>query len=486
MDRLLIEGGRPLRGIVEISGSKNATLPLLAAACLSESQTTLYRVPQLQDIETMVRVLTHCGVGICMVPGTLRLMPDTFGPYEVPYDIVRKMRASIYMLAPLLVRHGRARVSMPGGCAIGTRPIDLHLKGLQALGTKIEVRGGYVEAKAPCLRGATIDLMGPMGTSLGATANVLMAATMAKGTTVIQNAAREPELVELATFLNCMGAKISGAGTSTLEIEGVDRLDGVKYTTSPDRIEAGTYMAAVIGTGGEALVQGARAEEMESTIAVLRALGGEISEVEGGLAVRGTGEIRPVDVTTMPHPGFPTDMQAQVLAVLAMANGTSVVRETIYPDRFIHVAELNRMGASIMPGRGEVTVTGVDHLSGCEVMASDLRASAGLVVAGLMAHGETVINRIYHLDRGYERLEVKLMALGATVDRLTELKPDRKTVTREQIMQTQLEAEAREADVKEMQPPQIAYSDGRVISIDPVHDDDPNDGPEPGGVVARI
>jgi UDP-N-acetylglucosamine 1-carboxyvinyltransferase len=452
MDRLLIEGGRPLRGVLTLSGSKNASLPLMAAACLADSPTTLFDAPsRLVDVETMLRVLTHCGCGVRMLPGEIQIQPDTFGPYEVPYDIVRKMRASIYMLAPLLARHGRARVSMPGGCAIGTRPIDLHLKGLEALGARIEVRGGYVEATAPRLRGAEIDLMGLNGTSLGASAQILMAATMATGTTVIRNAAREPELVTLANFLTEMGAQIDGAGTPTLVVQGVDRLDGVRFRVPTDRIEAGTYMAATIATRGEALLVGPRIEEMKSTIDVLRAIGGEVEEVNGGLAVCGTGELKPVDVETQPHPGFPTDMQAQVMALLAVANGESTVHETIYPDRFIHAAELNRMGADIRMGRGEAIINGVSRLTGAEVMASDLRASAALVIAGLMAEGETLINRIYHLDRGYDQLEGKLRQLGARVERLNDLtNPGDGVVTMAQI---EAAREAQEDGVNETPMP---------------------------------
>jgi len=422
MDRLLIDGGRALRGTVSISGSKNATLPLMAAACLSETPTTLFNTPALVDLETMLRVLMHCGVGIKRLRGDLHFTPDTFGCFEVPYDIVRKMRASVYMLGPMLARHGRARVSLPGGCAIGARPIDLHIKGFEALGARIEVKGGFVIATAPRLRGARINIAGASGSSVGATANVLMAACMAQGTTILEGCAKEPEIISLVEFLNLMGAKIQGAGTSILTIDGVDRLYGVRYEVPPDRIEAGTYMAAAMATRGSVLLQNVRRSDVKSTVDVLESIGGIFQDDEQGLAV-GMGEPRPIDVTALPWPGFPTDMQAQVMALLCTVPGTSRVCDTIYPGRFMHATELMRLGAKIELGAGEATITGVEKLSGADVMASDLRASAALVVGGLMAEGETIINRVYHLDRGYERLEEKLTQLGARIERLNDLNP---------------------------------------------------------------
>jgi UDP-N-acetylglucosamine 1-carboxyvinyltransferase len=427
MDRLLISGGRALRGVVPISGSKNATLPLMAAACLAESPTTLYNTPSLVDLETMLRVLMYCGCGVKRLPTQITLSPDTFGCYEVPYDVVRKMRASVYMLGPMLARHGRARVSLPGGCAIGTRPIDIHLRGFKALGAKIDVSGGYVNAAAPRLRGCEMDLRGANGTSVGATANVLMAAAMAQGESVIHGAAREPEIVELVNFLRAMGAQIEGEGTERLQIQGTDRLYGVRYTVAPDRIEAGTYMAAAMATAGSIVVQGVRREHLCGIVSTLERAGAVIGDVDGGLSCA-AGELRPINVVTETHPGFPTDMQAQLMAVLATVPGRSHIRETIYPQRFMHVCELQRMGANIEQGTGEATVQGVERLSGAPVMASDLRASAALIIAALVAEGETLIQRIYHLDRGYERLEEKLTMLGAKVERLTELKEEKKVV----------------------------------------------------------
>jgi UDP-N-acetylglucosamine 1-carboxyvinyltransferase len=420
MDRLWIEGGRPLRGAIAVSGSKNATLPLMAAACLAETPSTLFNVPALSDIETMLRVLMHCGCGIKRLPNQLWLEPDSFDCYEVPWEIVRKMRASVYMLGPMLARHGRAKVSLPGGCAIGTRPIDLHLKGLEALGAKIEVRHGFVHATAPKLIGARFDLAGPSGSSVGATANCLMAAVLAQGTTVIESAARESDIVSLAEYLNEMGAHIEGAGTSTLTIEGVDRLYGARYSVIPDRIEAGTYIAAVLATRGEALLQGIRRVDLGGMVPILEEIGCEFDQREEGLVIQ-TGDLKPANIVTEPHPGFPTDMQAQVMAVLSTVPGESRIKDTIYPDRFMHVAELNRMGARIERGLGEAVVRGVAGLTGAQVMASDLRASAALVVAGLMAEGETIVDRLYHLDRGYERIEEKLTMLGANIERLSDL-----------------------------------------------------------------
>ncbi len=419
MDRIRIRGGRPLAGTISVTGAKNAALPLMAAGLLCDTPLTLERVPDLADIATMARLLAELGVQIHRDGDTVRLDAGTLADTTAPYDLVRKMRASVLVLGPLLVRSGRARVSLPGGCAIGTRPIDLHLKALAQLGAEIELTEGYVTARAPQgLTGASIIF--PTVT-VGGTENLLMAAVLAKGETVLANAAREPEVSDLAHCLVAMGAEIDGIGTGTLRIRGVERLQGTTHAVVPDRIEAATYAVAAVMTGGELELAGARAELMEAVDDVLTAAGGEVRTVPGGLRVaRRNGPVRGVDVMTEPYPGFPTDMQAQVMALMTTAHGAAMITETVFENRFMHVPELCRMGADINVHGASAIVRGVPRLSGAPVMATDLRASVSLVLAGLAAEGETIINRVYHLDRGYERIEAKLAACGADIERLND------------------------------------------------------------------
>ena len=423
MDRIIIRGGNRLEGRLPISGAKNAALTLLPCALLTDEPLTLRNLPRLADVDSFGHLLNQLGVSTT-VEGA---KPDEFGRVMTlraanltstvaPYDIVRKMRASILVLGPLLARAGEATVSLPGGCAIGTRPVDLHLKAMEALGAEIEIARGYVKATAPNgrLTGGTISF--PF-VSVGATENVLMAAVLAKGTTVIENAAREPEITDLAKCLVEMGAHIEGLRTDTLTIEGVDRLHGATYSVMPDRIEAGSYACAAIVTGGSLELIGARKETMPSILSSLVDAGGIIEDVPGGIRVSADGGIKPLSVSTAPYPAFPTDMQAQFMAMLTLAEGTSLLTETIFENRYMHVPELNRMGADIeVRGRAAV-VKGVKQLHGAPVMATDLRASMGLVLAGLAAEGETQVGRVYHLDRGYERLEEKLQAVGADIER---------------------------------------------------------------------
>ncbi len=418
MQKLIIEGGIPLEGTVDVGGAKNAVLPILAATLLAEGEVALSRVPDLRDVNTMLDLLVRLGVEVERTgPGRLKTRVVSEEEHTAPYDLVSRMRASFCVLGPLLGRRGRARVSLPGGCAIGVRPIDLHLKGMGALGARIAVEEGYVEAEGP-LGGAEMNLAGPHGPSVTGTANVMMAASLSSGRTVIESAACEPEVQDLAAFLNAMGGRVRGAGTPRLEIEGVSRLSGCTFEVIPDRIEAGTLLAAAAATGGNVLVRGAKAEHMTATIETLREAGARVEAEGGGLRAFGPERVSPVDVTTGPYPGFPTDMQAQMTAVLSTAGGNSVVSERIYPDRFMHVAELNRMGARIHKEGSSAVIHGVEALSGAPVMASDLRASASLVLAGLEARGRTAVHRIYHLDRGYERLEEKLRGLGARIERV--------------------------------------------------------------------
>jgi UDP-N-acetylglucosamine 1-carboxyvinyltransferase len=420
MDRIRIRGGRPLSGAIRIGGAKNAALPLLAAGLLTEDRLVLSNVPLLADIDTMVALLRQHGIAIEQVTEDGRVL-SLGGPItntEAPYDIVRKMRASILVLGPLLARMGVARVSLPGGCAIGTRPVDLHLKGLEQMGAQITLDAGYVEARVDGrLRGAMIKL--PFA-SVGATENLMMAAALADGTTTIANAAREPEIDDLAACLTAMGARIEGTGTGVLEIEGVERLHGASHPIIPDRIEAGTYACAAAIAGGDILLAGARMAHLMALGRALDDAGVEMQEVEDGVRVRRNNGLRGADVMTQPFPGFPTDMQAQFMAAMAVAEGASMITETIFENRFMHVQELNRMGARINVHGASAIVRGVYALSGAPVMATDLRASVSLVVAGLAARGETVVNRVYHLDRGYEALEQKLAACGADIERLTD------------------------------------------------------------------
>ena len=414
MDRIRIKGGYPLSGDIVIGGAKNAALPLMAAGLLTEERLELANVPRLADIDTMAALLAQHGIAV-EPEGRLLRLGGRIASTEAPYDIVRKMRASVLVLGPLLARAGEARVSLPGGCAIGTRPVDLHLKGLEQMGAAIRLEAGYIDASVRGrLRGATIVFPFP---SVGATENLLMAAALADGQTVLVNAAREPEIGDLAACLVAMGARIDGIGSDRLVIEGVDRLHGAHHAILPDRIETGTYACACAITGGSVRLTGARAEHLGAVARVLREAGVEIEDVAGGLAVRRLNGLHGTDAMTEPYPGFPTDMQAQFMALMAVADGAAMVTETIFENRFMHVPELNRMGARINVHGASAIVRGVPALSGAPVMATDLRASVSLVLAGLAARGETVVNRVYHLDRGYEAVERKLAACGAVIAR---------------------------------------------------------------------
>lgn len=419
MDAIVITGSGPLEGVTHASGAKNAALPIIASALLAPGEHTFRNVPELVDVNTMFKVLDTMGCESHRLEGKKKnivtiKVPTNVTP-EAPYDLVRTMRASVLVLGPLLARYGRARVSMPGGCAIGARPIDQHLKGLQALGAEIELNEGYVEARAKRLKGGvvTFDLITVTGTE-----NVLMAAVLAKGRTLIENAAKEPEVEELARVLNKMGAQISGAGSDVITIDGVDDLHPVDHAIIADRIEAGTLLVAAAITGGDILVQHAVPEHLEPVLQKLRATGCTVTVEAGGIRCKGPSRVQAVDLKTQEHPGFPTDMQAQLMALLATANGTSVITENIFENRYMHVAELRRMGADITVDGHTAVVRGTARLSGAPVMATDLRASASLVLAGLHAEGKTKVGRVYHLDRGYERLEKKLKALGANIRRI--------------------------------------------------------------------
>jgi UDP-N-acetylglucosamine 1-carboxyvinyltransferase len=416
MDRLRIVGGRPLEGTVRISGAKNASLPDLCAALLTDRPVVLDNVPEVRDIHTMGRVLSALGASVEFgVGGTVEVRATGLSSVEAPYDLVKTMRASVLVLGPLLARAGHARVSLPGGCAIGARPINLHLQALARLGADITVEHGYVEARAGRLRGA--EIVFETATVTG-TENVLMAATRAEGETVIRNAACEPEVTDLAVLLTGMGARIEGAGTSTLRVQGADGLGGARHAVIPDRIETGTFVAACAMAGGEIEVQRCAPADLRAVIEKFRETGVRIEEGPDNLRVRAPRAIRPSDVRTMPHPGFPTDMQAQYMALMTQAGGTATVTETIFENRFMHVSELARMGADVRVDGRTAVVKGPTPLSGAQVMATDLRASACLVLAGLAASGETVVDRVYHLDRGYYRIDEKLRGLGADVERI--------------------------------------------------------------------
>ena len=425
MDRIRIAGRRPLHGHIEISGAKNAALPLMAAALLTDAPLSLSNLPHLADITTFANVLSQHGVSLHMNGGdaegcagrVLELRADRIQNTCAPYELVRRMRASVLVLGPLVARTGWAEVSLPGGCAIGTRPVDLHLRGLEALGARIDLQEGYICARAPDgLKGADIEF--PM-VSVGATENLLMAACLADGTTRLINAAREPEITDLAHCLIKMGARIEGLGSDVLTVHGVARLRGARHAVIPDRIEAGTYAMAAAITDGELDLRGTDPQHLESALRQLEATGVLIERHEAGLRVRrANGRLHGCDITTEPYPGFPTDLQAQFMALMTTASGDSDIAETIFENRFMHVPELHRMGAAIEINGATARVTGCTTLRGAPVMASDLRASAGLVLAGLAAEGETVINRVYHLDRGYERLEEKLAACGAEIARV--------------------------------------------------------------------
>ena len=419
MDKLIIEGGVPLHGEVVISGAKNAALPILCAGLLAETPLVLTGVPELRDVASTLKLLDTMGVKVGKDNDRVTLDASDVASFEATYEMVKTMRASILVLGPLLARFGTARVSLPGGCAIGSRPVDLHIKGLQAMGAAMHITHGYIQASTlhlpnRRLQGTTyyMDMVTVTGTE-----NLMMAAALAQGTTVLENAAKEPEVVDLAECLNKMGAKISGAGTDTITIEGVERLTGAEHHIVCDRIEAGTYMVAAAMTGGEVTLKNARPDLLEAVIEKLREAGAEISSDTNSITVKSNGQLKAINIRTAPHPAFPTDMQAQFMAMNTIAEGVSTVVETIFENRFMHVQELQRMGANIEVQGNTAVVKGISALEGANVMATDLRASAGLVLAGLVADGETVIDRIYHLDRGYERLEEKLNQLGAKVRR---------------------------------------------------------------------
>ena len=417
MDRIRIRGGRALAGSIPISGAKNAALPLMATALLSDGPLTLTNAPDLADVTTMAGLLAQHGLTVARDKQARTItISGSATNLEAPYDLVRKMRASVLVLGPLLARHGRARVSLPGGCAIGTRPVDLHLKALEQMGAAIEITSGYIEATAPGgLQGARIIF--PQ-VSVGATENILMAATLAKGTSEIVNAAREPEITDLAACLMRMGARIEGLGTDRLVVEGVAALGSAVHPIIPDRIEAGTFACAAAITGGQVLLEGARLDHLGAVVRILRDAGVDVAEADGGLKVSRLNGLRGTDVITEPFPGFATDMQAQFMALMCVAEGASMITETIFENRFMHVPELARMGARINFHGASAIVRGVPRLAGAPVMATDLRASVSLILAGLAAEGETIVNRVYHLDRGYERVEAKLAAVGADIERL--------------------------------------------------------------------
>ncbi|VVC75264.1 UDP-N-acetylglucosamine 1-carboxyvinyltransferase [Aquicella siphonis] len=417
MEKLIIKGNIPLNGEIKISGAKNAALPILAATLLSSAPIQISNIPHLQDVTTIVSLLGQMGVRITLDErSNIEVDASRLESFHAPYELVRTMRASVLVLGPLLSRFGEAEVSLPGGCAIGTRPVDQHLKGMQAMGAEIRIENGYIKAKAAKLRGATIvmDIVTVTGTE-----NIMMAAALAKGQTIIHNAAREPEVEDLANFLNTIGAKVSGAGTSTIVIDGVEKLGGGRYHVLPDRIETGTYLAAATITRGKIKLKNTRPDLLESILLKLEEIGAIIDTGIDWISLDMKGR-RPyaANISTAPYPAFPTDMQAQMMAVNTIAEGTGVITETVFENRFMHVQELQRMGANIALKGNTAICTGSDHLHGAPVMATDLRASASLVLAGLAAHGETTIDRIYHIDRGYECIEEKLAQLGAQIHRI--------------------------------------------------------------------
>lgn len=417
MERLIVKGGNRLVGTVKTSGAKNAVLPIIAASILGTSPSRLDEIPALEDVRTICAVLECLGIKVdASEPHTLKIDSREITSCEAPYELVRSMRASFLVMGPLLARKGYARISQPGGCAIGTRPIDLHLKGFEALGVKIEQGHGYIEASAPeSMTGANIYLDFP---SVGATENIMMAAAMANGTTVLENPAEEPEIVDLANYLNQMGARVRGAGTNVITIEGVSELHGVQHSVIPDRIEAGTYMIAAAMTGGDVIIENVLPEHQKPLIAKLREAGALVEEDIDRIHVVGSGMLKAVDIKTLPYPGFPTDMQAQMMAMLSVAEGRSKITETVFENRFMHVVELNRMGANITTEGRSAVITGPAHLTGCTVRATDLRAGAAMILAGLVAEGATEICDIYHIDRGYEEIAAKLTRLGADIKRV--------------------------------------------------------------------
>ncbi len=415
MDKLVIQGGAPLSGEVRISGAKNAALPILCASLLTREPLKIENVPHLHDVTTMLNLLGRMGVAVSLHEKmAVELTAGRFSNPVAPYELVKTMRASILVLGPMLARAGEAKVSLPGGCAIGIRPVDLHIKGLQAMGAEIVIEHGYIHAQAKRMKGARIfmDLVSVTGTE-----NLMMAATLAQGATVIENAAREPEVVDLANCLNAMGARIQGAGSDTITIEGVGKLHGARYRIMPDRIETGTFLVAAAATGGRIHLKDTRADILDAVLEKLREAGADIESGDNWVSLKMNGELKAVNVRTAPYPGFPTDMQAQFMVLNSVAHGASTVTETIFENRFMHVQELRRMGAEIEVEGNTAMVKGVAQLDGAKVMATDLRASASLVLAGMVARGETVVDRIYHLDRGYECIEEKLSQLGARIRR---------------------------------------------------------------------
>lgn len=416
-ETLLISRSGPLRGAVAVHGAKNAVLPIMAACLLTEEPSIIENVPHVSDVITMIEILRHLGVQVEFTGDRLTVTPGRYAGTQAPYELVSRMRASICVLGPLLAKQGKAQVSLPGGCVIGQRPVDLHLRGLQMLGATTAIVHGDIVAEAKQLRGSRVHLGGTCGSTVLGTDNVLMAAVLAEGLTVIEHAACEPEVTDLANFLQAMGAKIDGQGSPVIRVEGVRRLHGARYRIIPDRIEAGTLMIAAAATGGEVTLNGARVEHLGTVIDKLTEAGVAIEQHNGSLQVRAPGPLRAVDITTLPFPGFPTDLQAQVMALMAVARGVSVLTEKIYPERFMHVAELNRMGARITREGASAIIKGVDRLSGAPVKATDLRASAALMLAGMMAENQTELSGLEHLDRGYENLEAQLTQLGAKIRR---------------------------------------------------------------------
>ena len=415
MEKLFIQGGRRLSGTVKISGAKNAVLPVIAASLLASTPSVIEEIPDLDDVKTITEVLQYLGLNTRREPGSLFIDSTGIKSCEASYELVRKMRASFLVMGPLLSRFQEARISQPGGCAIGTRPIDLHLKGFEALGAEIIQGHGFIEARAPKgLQGAKVYLDFP---SVGATENIMMAASLANGRTIIENAAQEPEIVDLANYLNAMGANVRGAGTNAIRIEGVKNLTGTTYAVIPDRIEAGTYMVAAAITGGDVLLKNVLYEHLKPLVAKLKEAGVAIEQDVDQMRVTASGGLRAVDIKTLPYPGFPTDMQAQFMALMSVADGSSIVSETVFENRFMHVDELKRMGANIRVDGRIAMLDGVKKLTGCPVTATDLRAGAALVLAGLAAEGQTEIGSVYHIDRGYDRIVDKLQGLGADISR---------------------------------------------------------------------
>lgn len=413
MDKIIVYGGKTLKGKITISGAKNAVLPIIVASLLSEGCCRIQDIPRLADVETICDVLGELGAAAEFdQDGALKIKCQQINKYEAPYDYVKKMRASVLVMGPLLARLGKAKISLPGGCAIGTRPIDLHLKGLEALGVRISMEHGYILAEAPCLKGARVYLDYP---SVGATENIMMAGALAEGITIIENAAEEPEIVDLANFINSMGGNIKGAGTKVIKIEGVASLGSTTHTIIPDRIEAGSFLVAGAITGGDLLLENVIIDHLKPVVAKLLEIGADVWEEGNGIHLRSNGVLKAVDVKTLPYPGFPTDMQAQFMALMAVAQGTSIITETVFENRFMHAEELRRMGADIkIEGRSAV-IEGCEKLMGAQVKATDLRAGAALIIAGLAAEGETIISNTYHIDRGYDNIVEKLRSVGANI-----------------------------------------------------------------------